>query len=243
MAPSTRVLTLHREETKEETWWASVQAVEAAEGDHLIPDPKAPASQRGPVLISFDGSPASSEAVKWTCKNLVCPANNDGVILCYIIEYSDTTGPDYIGLAEPNMMLRAYAQRRELADKALETAEPMLLEAAKYLSANGVYVEMLVAVERTYQTAADALQLIALSHNARAIVVGRSGKSWIARTVLGSTSGTLARQSPVAVIVVPPPADNAKEDEDVDLTSVQSEHGSDSTSDIGARLDSFGIST
>jgi nucleotide-binding universal stress UspA family protein len=147
----------------------------------------------GPVIIAYDGSPASEQALQESAP-LLAPRNavvvvvwEPGLAFELWVPPMEPAPIDIRTALEVDRALLERAQR--LAEQGAETARKLGLDATGLAVADEI-------------TVADTLVRLADDNDAPAVVVGAHGHSGIREVLLGSTTRDLIRHAPCPVIVV-----------------------------------------
>ena len=152
----------------------------------------------GPVIIGFDGTPASAQAVR-EAGALLAPRT---ALVVYVWEagrtFEETTLPERGALEEPGGVLdfdNAFAAERAASEAAQQLAEEGAALARKAgLQADGLAVP-------PDATAADTLIRLAREHDAQALVVGMHVRHRLAKLTPSRTLADLLHAAPCPVLV------------------------------------------
>jgi nucleotide-binding universal stress UspA family protein len=158
-----------------------------------------PPVRHGPLLIAYDGTPASTYAL-WEAgallrghKALVVTVYKPGLAF-ELMELPTAT----IGLPPAPLDIRtALEVDREIYEGARRTAE----QGARLAQEAGLDVEGLAVAEEVEVTIAETIVDVARERDSRAIVVGAHGHGRLGEVILGSTSRDVIRRAPCPVIV------------------------------------------
>jgi nucleotide-binding universal stress UspA family protein len=151
----------------------------------------------GPVVIGFDGSPASERALRESGE-LLAPRQAlvvmvwEAGLALHALEIPTAS----VGLPPVPVDLRAgleleqamYERAQRLAQRGVELAREVDLEAEGIAVADEV-------------TVADTLVRVAQERDAQALVVGTRGHSGVDKILLGSTAEAVIRRAPCPVVV------------------------------------------
>jgi nucleotide-binding universal stress UspA family protein len=148
----------------------------------------------GPIIVGYDGSPASDRAVTEGA-TLMAPRK---VLVVSVWE----PGTGFPIAVDPLLPLAAVDIRAALeVDKALfEAAQRMAQKGANLARDAGLDADALAVADDL--TVAETLVSLAKEHDAPAIVVGTHGHWALSELVFGSTARGVIKQSPVPVTVV-----------------------------------------
>jgi nucleotide-binding universal stress UspA family protein len=158
-----------------------------------------PPVRHGPLLIAYDGTPASTYAL-WEAaallrghKALVVTVYKPGLAF-ELMELPTAT----IGLPPAPLDVRtALEVEREIYEGARRMAE----QGARLAQEAGLDVEGLAVAEEVEVTIAETIVDVARERDSRAIVVGAHGHGRLGEVILGSTSRDVIRRAPCPVIV------------------------------------------
>jgi nucleotide-binding universal stress UspA family protein len=147
----------------------------------------------GPVIIAYDGSAASEQAMREAAQ-LLAPRTALVVVVwesgAAFNLWAPPLEPAPIDIRTALEIDRALLERSQrLAEQGAEVARQLGLDAS------GLAVADIVTVS-------DTITRLAGEHDAPAIVVGAHGHSGLREALLGSTSRDLVRHAPCPVIVV-----------------------------------------
>jgi nucleotide-binding universal stress UspA family protein len=154
----------------------------------------------GPVLVAFDGTPASADAVRESGALL---AGRPALVLVVwkaglafeLMELPTST----IGLPPAPIDVRtAMETKQALYERAQRLAE----QGAALARDAGFEAESLVVAEEVEVTVAETIVRVARDRDAQAVVVGAHGHGRVAEVVLGSTTRDVIRHAPCPVVVV-----------------------------------------
>jgi nucleotide-binding universal stress UspA family protein len=154
----------------------------------------------GPVVIGFDGSPASELAIRET-GGLLRGHSALVVVVWYrglgfeIVQVP----PGPIGLEPPIIDVHTAA---EIDEATFERAQKMAQRGAQLAADAGLDAESLAAADELHTPVADTLLRVARDRDAEAVVVGAHNKGRLAEALLGSTARDVVRQADRPVIVV-----------------------------------------
>lgn len=153
----------------------------------------------GPVLIAYDGSPASEHALR-AAGELLAPrpavvvvVHKEG-IAWELVELPAST----IGLPPATIDVRTALEAEEAMR---ERAQRLARRGAALARDAGFDAEGLVVAEEVDVTVAETLVKVAGERDARAVVVGAHGHGRLSEIVLGSTSRDVIRHAPCPVLV------------------------------------------
>jgi nucleotide-binding universal stress UspA family protein len=159
----------------------------------------------GPVVIGYDGSPASEHAVR-EAGGLLGPRPGLVVVVWEagaafeMLELPTST----VGMPPVPIDIRAAVE----VDHALyERAQRLAQQGAALAREAGFEAEGLAVADEV--TVADTLVRLAHERDAQAVVVGARGHGRLSEVLLGSTSRRVVRQAPCPVVVVGAPDDRA----------------------------------
>jgi nucleotide-binding universal stress UspA family protein len=160
---------------------------------------KRPPVRHGPLLIAYDGTPASTYAV-WEAaallrghKALVVTVYKPGLAF-ELMELPTAT----IGLPPAPLDVRTAL---ELDREIYEGARRMAEQGARLAQEAGLDVEGLAIAEEVDVTIAETIVDQARRRDSRAIVVGAHGHGRLGEVILGSTSRDVIRRAPCPVVV------------------------------------------
>ena len=151
----------------------------------------------GPVIIGFDGTPASAGAVREAAALLGPRAALVVVVWEAGRAFELATRPDR-GLEEPIVTLDLRTAF-EAEDAAYEGAQRMAEQGAALASQAGMKAEGLAVADDV--TVADTLIRVAREHDAPAVVVGDPQRRRLGKVVHGSTLTGLLSGAPCPVVV------------------------------------------
>jgi nucleotide-binding universal stress UspA family protein len=149
----------------------------------------------GPLIIGYDGSSESREAVSQAGRLL---SAREALVETVWRPYAPVAGAGTAGAPVPVITRAAEQIDQEIAVGARRTAEEgTRLAAAEGLEARPEPAQAAGTVWRT-------LIQSAREHHAAALVVGSRGRSAMGSALLGSVSTGLVHHAPVPILVVPP---------------------------------------
>jgi len=152
----------------------------------------------GPIIIGFDGSPASERAVR-EAGALLAPRRALVVVVWETGRAFEVAELPVgaLGLPPASLDVRVASE----VDQAMyEAAERTAQQGAALARDAGFDAEGLAVADRI--TVADTLLRLASEHSAQAVVVGTHGHSGLAELLLGSTSRALVQRATCPVVVV-----------------------------------------
>jgi nucleotide-binding universal stress UspA family protein len=158
-----------------------------------------PPLRNGPLLVAYDGTPASTWSL-WEAAVLL-PGHKALVVTVYkpglafsLMEMPTTS----IGLPSAPVDVRtALEVDREIYEGARRTAE----QGARLAQEAGLDAEGLAVAEEGEVTIAETVVDLARERDSRAIAVGAHGHGRLGEVMLGSTSRDVIRQADCPVIV------------------------------------------
>jgi nucleotide-binding universal stress UspA family protein len=161
--------------------------------------PERPPVRNGPLLIAYDGTPASTYAV-WEAaallrghKALVVTVYKPGLAF-ELMELPTAT----IGLPPAPLDVRtALELDRQLYEGARRVAE----QGMQLAKEAGLDVEALAVAEEVEVTIAETIVDVARRRDSRAIALGAHGHGRLGEVILGSTSRDVIRHAPCPVVV------------------------------------------
>jgi nucleotide-binding universal stress UspA family protein len=164
----------------------------------LVVPPGEEITPAGPVLVGFDGSPASGAAVDAASRLL---SVRETVIETVWITYSSVAAGGAAGMPVGVASRAVEELDGATATRAEQTAhEGVRLAAAGGLEARAEAIQAGGPIWCSLRDSAEA-------HGSPAIVVGSRGRGSVAGAVLGSTSASLVHHARLPIIVVPPQGD------------------------------------
>lgn len=141
-----------------------------------------------PIVVAVDGSDAGRRAV--ACAAELAHGAGCALVIAHVLEWSP-----YSFLTPEELAERHKRREEELARANSALVAPVLKDIeAKGLSAS---------TEIRYGHVAETLVEIAKQHDAKQIVIGRTGHGGLSTRLFGSVTGTLAQIAPVPVTIVP----------------------------------------
>lgn len=148
----------------------------------------------GPVIIGYDGSPASERAVRETGELLT------GRRALVVNVWEPGTG--FALIAEPTIPVAPIDIRTALEiDQAMaEAAQRMAQQGADLARAAGLDAEGLAVADDI--TVAETLVRLAKEHDAQCVAVGSHGHRAVREVLVGSTTRDVIRHAPCPVVVV-----------------------------------------
>lgn len=150
-----------------------------------------------PVIIGFDGTPASERTVREAAA-LLAPRPAVVVVVWEAgLAFEAATTPAFEAPPVAPDLQPAFDADQELYDAARRVAE----RGAALAEEAGLSATSFAIADDA--TVADTLIRIAREHNARAIAVGTHSRRGISNLLLGSTSRDLLQRAPCPVVVVP----------------------------------------
>ena len=167
-----------------------------------------PPVRNGPLLIAYDGTPASNWAL-WEAaallrghKALVVTVYKPGLAF-ELMELPTAT----VGLPPAPLDVRtALEVDRQLCEDARRMAE----QGARLAKEAGLDVEGLAVAEEVEVTIAETIVDVARERDSGAIAVGAHGHGRLGEVILGSTSRDVIRHAPCPVVVVRHPGRDAR---------------------------------
>jgi nucleotide-binding universal stress UspA family protein len=167
-----------------------------------------PPVRNGPLLIAYDGTPASTYALLEAAallrghQALVVTVYKPGLAF-ELMELPTAT----IGLPPAPLDIRtALEVEREIYEGARRMAE----QGARLAQEAGLDVEGLAVAEEVEVTIAETIVDVARERDSRAIVVGAHGHGRLGEVILGSTSRDVIRHAPCPVVVARRPGRAAR---------------------------------
>jgi nucleotide-binding universal stress UspA family protein len=162
--------------------WATRDPVHADStmSEPISADPRSADARPRPIVVGYDGSPASARALE----RAATLAGTDGRVV--------------VVTARPSAVPSAVT-RDPILDGPSASAQRHLLEASRELlqrhRTNATFLAMA-------SDPAEALARVARGQLAELIVVGQTGAGYVTRALLGSTAENVVRQAPCDVLVV-----------------------------------------
>ncbi|HEV7459321.1 MAG TPA: universal stress protein [Solirubrobacteraceae bacterium] len=153
----------------------------------------------GPIVIGYDGSPASEEAVREAAEllgerpALVVVVTKTGIGF-ELMELPTMT----IGLPPATLDVRTALA---LEEAQREQAERLAQKGAALARDAGLPADALVVAEEVEVPIADTLVRVARERDAQAVVVGPHGHGRIGEVLLGSTTRDVIRRATCPVVV------------------------------------------
>jgi nucleotide-binding universal stress UspA family protein len=167
-----------------------------------------PPLRTGPILIAFDGTPASEYAL-WEAgallsgrRALVVTVWKPGLAF-ELMELPTAT----VGLPPAQLDTRTAL---EIDRQLYEAAQRMAERGAALAREAGFEVEGLAVAEDVEVTIAETILRVALENDSEAIVVGIEGRGRLGEVLLGSTSRDIIRHAPCPVVVARMPPEKKK---------------------------------
>jgi nucleotide-binding universal stress UspA family protein len=167
-----------------------------------------PPLRTGPILIAYDGTPASQYAL-WEAgallaghKALVVTVWKPGLAF-ELMELPTAT----LGLPPAQLDIRTAL---EIDRQLYESAQRMAEQGAALAREAGFEVDGLVVAEEVEITIAETIIRVALENDSQAIVVGIEGHGRLGDVILGSTSREVIRRAPCPVVVARMPPEKKK---------------------------------
>jgi nucleotide-binding universal stress UspA family protein len=167
-----------------------------------------PSRRVGPILIAYDGTPASEYAL-WEARALLSEKRALVVTVWRpgvgfeLMELPTAT----LGMPPTQLDVRTALE----IDEALYTAAQRMAEhGAEIAREAGFEVEGLAVAEDVEITVADTILRVAGERDSQAIVVGTEGHGRLDEVILGSTSTDIIRRAQCPVLVARMPEDKAK---------------------------------
>jgi nucleotide-binding universal stress UspA family protein len=160
---------------------------------------KRPPVRHGPLLVAYDGTPASTYALCEAAallrghKALVVTVYKPGLAF-ELMELPTAT----IGLPPAPLDIRTAL---EVDREVYEGARRMAQQGARLAQEAGLDVEGLAVAEEVEVTIAETIVDVARQRDSRAIVVGAHGHGRLGEVILGSTSRDVIRRAPCPVLV------------------------------------------
>ncbi len=167
-----------------------------------------PPPRIGPILIAFDGTPASEYAL-WEAgmllggrRALVVTVWKPGLAF-ELMELPTAT----LGLPPAQLDIRTAV---EIDRQAYEAAQRMAERGAALAREAGFEVEGLAVAEEVEVTIAETILRVALENDSEAIAVGIEGRGRLGEVLLGSTPRDIIRHAPCPVLVARMPPKKRK---------------------------------
>lgn len=158
-----------------------------------------PPLRTGPILIAYDGTPASEYALR-EAGTLLGSRRAIAVTVCKpglgfeLMELPTAT----LGLPPAQLDIRTALEiDRQVYEAAQRTAE----RGAALAREAGFEVEGLAVAEEVEITIAETILHVAIERDSQAIVVGIEGRGRLGEVILGSTSRDIVRHAPCPVVV------------------------------------------
>jgi nucleotide-binding universal stress UspA family protein len=154
----------------------------------------------GPIVIGFDGSPASEQAIRETGDLL-----HGHAALVVVVWYRGlgfevaTVPPGPIGLEPPIVDIHQAAQ---IDEAMFERAQRLTQRGAQLAADAGLKPEALAAADELHTPVAETLLRVARDRDAEAVAVGAHNKGRIGEVLLGSTARDVVRHADRPVLVV-----------------------------------------
>jgi nucleotide-binding universal stress UspA family protein len=153
----------------------------------------------GPIVIGFDGSPASEHAVREAAALLGSRPALVVVVWEAGAAYEMMDLPAVAGLPPAPLDLRAAVE----VDQAMqERAQQLAQHGAALARQAGFEAEGLAVADEV--TVAETLVRLARERDAQAVVVGAHGHGVLTERLIGTTSQSVVRHAACPVVVVPP---------------------------------------
>jgi nucleotide-binding universal stress UspA family protein len=154
----------------------------------------------GPVLIAFDGSPASEHAIREAGKLL------GGRPALVLVVWKAGVGFELLELPTATIGLPAapidIRTAMEIEREQQERAQQLAQQGAELARQAGFEAEGLAVAEDLEITVAETITTLARERDSQAIVVGAHGHGRISEAILGSTSRDVIRRAARPVVVV-----------------------------------------
>jgi nucleotide-binding universal stress UspA family protein len=162
--------------------------------------PSADAERRGPVVVGYDGSAASDQAVREAGRLL------SGRPALVVVVWKHGLGFELlelpaatVGMPATTLDVRSALEiDRELA----ESAERLARQGAAAARAAGLDADGLAVADDPDVSIADSIVRVARERDAQAIVVGAHDQGVISEVLLGSTSRDVVHRADRPVVVV-----------------------------------------
>ncbi|MEA2189875.1 MAG: hypothetical protein QOK16_4886 [Solirubrobacteraceae bacterium] len=167
-----------------------------------------PPLRTGPILIAYDGTPASQYAL-WEAGALL--AGHTALVVTVwkpglafdLMELPTAT----LGLPPAQLDIRTAL---EIDRQLYESAQRMAEQGAAHAREAGFEVDGLVVAEEVEITIAETIIRVALENDSQVIVVGIEGHGRLGDVILGSTSREVIRRAPCPVVVARMPPEKKK---------------------------------
>jgi nucleotide-binding universal stress UspA family protein len=153
----------------------------------------------GPILIGYDGSPASRHAVSEAGALLAGHPALVVVVWKQGIAFELQELPTVAGLPGAPVDVRTAL---EIEDALYERSRRLAEQGAQIAREAGFQAESLVVADEVDVTIAETLVKMARERDAQAIVVGAHGHGRMSEILLGSTSRDVIRRATCPVVVV-----------------------------------------
>ena len=158
-----------------------------------------PPLRTGPILIAYDGTPASEYAL-WQA-GMLLRGRRAVVVTVWkrglgfeLMELPTAT----LGLPPAQLDIRTAL---EIDRQVYEAAQRVAERGAALAREAGFEVEGLAVAEEVEITVAETILHVAIERDSRAIVVGIEGRGRLGEVILGSTSRDIIRHAPCPVVV------------------------------------------
>jgi nucleotide-binding universal stress UspA family protein len=151
----------------------------------------------GPVIIGFDGTPASERAVREAAA-LLAPRPALVVVVWEAGRAFDDANLSVAALEGPRAALDVRGPF-EAQEAAFEAAQRLADQGAALAGEAGLEAEGLAVADDV--TVAETLVRLATERDGQAVVIGAHGHHELRKLVLGSTLSGLLRQAPCPVLV------------------------------------------
>ncbi len=139
-------------------------------------------------IVGFDDSDSAKRALDFAIDR--AKAQGTGILIAHVLEWSPYS---FLTPEELEERHKRRGQELERANKAI--LDPVV----ESLKNSGVEVETALK----YGHIAETLGALAEEHDAKQIVIGRTGQSSLTSRFFGSVAGSLAQSAPVPVTIVP----------------------------------------
>ncbi len=153
----------------------------------------------GPILIGYDGSPASRHAVGEAGALLAGRPALVVVVWKQGLAFELQELPTVAGLPPTPVDVRAAL---EIEDALYERSRRLAEQGAQIAREAGFQAESLVIADEVDVTIAETIVNVARERGAQAIVVGAHGHGRMSEILLGSTSRDVIRRATCPVVVV-----------------------------------------